>query len=176
MLARRKYALIITGALLLTACSRGTFQDISFGQFGMRRYTHDKVYTLDNTAVQHNYISLYQAKQVGTGTTNSLIVSQLPVESWATLTDIIALNQDQLKLKLLKYTPIDDQDQTTDCQGTQLPWYLTSFSYDVGDGTTFWVMQYFFIQDQQLYLISFHASDEGDLSSMDQSISTLSCK
>lgn len=90
---------------LLTGCgaTKMTSMPIRFDAYAMRRYTNDKIYQQEKTPISTDMSVVYEAVQQGTGTPNSLIITRVPISSGAAAEEIIELNAQQLKQKLLNY-------------------------------------------------------------------------
>jgi hypothetical protein len=114
---------------------------------------------------------------VTTGKASSLIVSQMELPEGTSLLDVVRLNTDQLGKKLLSFKASDEADkQDVTCGKIQLTGYANRFSYKLDDQQTFYVYQYYFMQGNTLYLISFQADNKKDVTATAKSIASLTCK
>ena len=146
---------------------------VSFADYWLQRNTNGKLYTVK--ANQPWAMTLYQAQQVTTGKANSLIVSQMELSPKTSLLDVVTLNIDQLGKKLLNYEWSKPSKKNIMCRWAQLTGYATTFTYDL-ESQTFHAYQYYFMQGNTLYLVSFQADNSKDVNAMSKSIASLTCK
>ena len=159
--------------VMLAWCGQKTMMQVSFDAYTFQRNTNGKIYAAK--ANQPWSITRYQAQQVTTGKANSLIVSQMLLSSGNALLDVVKLNTDQLGKKLLNYKWSSPSKKNSTCRWMNMTWYATTFTYDL-DTETFHAYQYYFMQGNTLYLISFQADNSKDVSAMAKSIASLTCK
>lgn len=159
---------------LLAGCSSKTFLQIDFDAYTVQRDTNGKSYA--EVAIPDGSPLRYQTQQITTGTANSLIVLQMPVDQWVSLSGVVALNDSQLSQKLLHYQSIDQDPQDIVCGEKYLSGYTTVFSYDIDAEHTFYSYQYYFLDAGALYLISFQSDHQKDIEATVKSMKKLSCK
>jgi len=147
---------------------------ISFDGYTVSRNSNGKSYTQIRDAVSPSL--RYQAQQVTTWMANSLLVMSMPVAKDTSLSDIVALNTSQLEKKLLNYKSIDQTRQDVSCQDLRLPGYVTTFSYDIDANQKLYSYQYYILQADTLYLISFQSDDKKDIKATAKSIKRLHCQ
>ena len=116
-----------------------------------------------------------QVAKDDTGFVNSLFVVKTSVVSWTDLKDLVEANAKQLKLKLLKYTSIEDADKNVRCAALEYTWYITAFSYQLWQ-EKFYDGQYYLIDDERVYLVSLSSYNEDDIFRFIKSIKKIKCK
>jgi hypothetical protein len=121
---------------------------------------------------------LKEMKQnTGTGSTgfiSSLVIIKTPIQSWIDMKSLVSSNADNLKSKLLKFVPIDTSKKKLKCNGLQYSWYITSFSYQL-DTQKIYGGQYFFTDNDVVYVISFNTTDKKESKQFARSIGTMWC-
>jgi hypothetical protein len=74
----------------------------------------------------------------------------------------------------LKYAAIDNLNKKMKCNGVQYSWYITAFSYQLTNEKLY-EGQYFFTDDESLYIVSLSSDDQKDITSFIKSAGTLTC-
>ncbi|MEI8090843.1 MAG: hypothetical protein WCG98_00870 [bacterium] len=93
---------------------------MQFDTYTMKRYTNNKMYEVVKDQIPVITPILYQAKEIGTGTTNSLLVSKIPVQSGMLVKDMIDMNVKQLQAKLVNYKGITPKALNVKCGNARL--------------------------------------------------------
>ncbi|MFA7298459.1 MAG: hypothetical protein WC010_02320 [Candidatus Absconditabacterales bacterium] len=176
----KQYSLIILSIVfLLTGCgSKSSFSTI-FDEFTIKLYDNKKQYIVtpvDTSIAGINILSQMKEEITGedTGFINSFIIIKTSIQSGIDIKELVDSNTKQLQLKLLKYTSIEDTAKKIKCKKLQYSGYITVFSYQL-DNETLYEGQYFFTDDQSLYIISLSSDDKKDITSFIKSIGTVKC-
>ena len=159
--------------LLLAGCAKKTIMNVSFARYTFPRNTNTKIYaTLPNESAA----IIYQAQQVTTGAANSIVISQMQLPAGTVVQDVEKLNADQLAKKLLNYKSLSVSKQNVTCSGVHFTGYATTFSYSLDAKQKFSVYQYYFMENDVLYLISFQADNVNDVNATAKSVKNLACR
>lgn len=143
-------------------------------------YDNQKVYApnISETDIEGMKILKEMKEQTAiadTGFVNSLFIIQTSIASGTTLKELVDSNTKQLQLKLLKYASLKNTDKNVKCNNLQYTWYITAFSYLLGQEKLY-DAQYYLLDDEKLYVISLSSDNEDDINSFVKSISTIKCK
>ena len=109
-----------------------------------------------------------------TGFINSLIIITTPIQSWTDIQQLVDSNTKNLQLKLLKYAATDNENNNVECDNLQYSWYITAFSYQLATDTLYGG-QYFFTDDEKLYIVSLSSDDVHDINAFVKSVKTIQC-
>jgi hypothetical protein len=109
-----------------------------------------------------------------TGFINSLIIITTLVQPWTDIQQLVDSNTKTLQIKLLEYTATDNENENVECNDLQYSWYITAFSYQLNTDTLYGG-QYFFTDDEKLYIVSLSSDDIHDINAFVKSISTIKC-
>lgn len=174
------YSLLILSLLIiLTGCSSKSSLSLTFDKFTFTFYNNSKEYInqpLDSSTVGIKVLMEIKEK-VGTGTTwfvSSLIIIKTPVQSWIDMKTLVSSNKENLKLKLSKYVSLSTVKKKVKCNTLQYSWYITTFSYQL-DKQTIYGGQYFFTDNDLIYVISLNTTDKKDTKQFVKSIWTIGC-
>lgn len=110
-----------------------------------------------------------------TGFINSLIIIKTVVQSGTDIQALVESNTKKDQIKLLKYTAIENTTKNVECIDKEYSWYVTAFSYQLGTGTLY-QGQFFFIDDESLYIISLSSDEEQDVKNLVKNIDTIECR
>lgn len=116
-----------------------------------------------------------QVAKDDTGFVNSLFVIQTSVVSGTILQELVDANTKQLQLKLLKFAHITYEDEKVECNKKEYPWYITTFSYQLGQETLY-DGQYYLLDNETLYMISMSSDNEDDIKRFVKSMNKITCK
>jgi hypothetical protein len=152
---------------------------VTFDEFTFRFYDTSKHYSVLPAETSNPEINiLTQMKEENsagdTGFINSLIIVRTPIHSWTDIKELVDSNTKKLQLKLLKYVSTDNTSKKVKCDNVQYSWYMTAFSYQL-DSQTIYDGQYFFTDDEAVYIISLSSDDSKDIKSFIKSIGTIKC-
>lgn len=166
--------------LILTGCGSKSSFPLSFEQFNIKIYNNEKVYVqnISETAIEWMTIlneMKEKAAENDTWFVNSLFIIQIPVLSGTSMQELVDANTKELQLKLLKYTQIDNSDKKIKCKKQEYPWYITTFSYQLGEETLY-SAQYYLLDDQKVYVLSLSSDEEEDISRFTKSTKNINCK
>lgn len=177
---KKSYILIILSAIgILTWCTSRSSFPLTFDEFSIKLYDNNKQY-IDIPSNQNTLgikVITEMKEKTGTGETgfiNSFIIVKTAIQSWTDIKALVDSNAKTLKLKLLKYAAISNTAKKVKCDGLQYSWYITAFSYLL-DKDTLYGWQYFFTDDESLYLLSLSSDEQKDITSFIKSIATLKC-
>jgi len=115
-----------------------------------------------------------QPAKWNTGFINSFIIVRTSIKTWIDIKDLVVSNTKELQLKLLKYQATDNESRKVQCNDLQYSWYITAFSYQL-DTETLYGGQYFFADDEALYIVSLSSDDQKDIQAFIKSIGTITC-
>jgi len=176
----KKYILLIIFTLIiLTGCKSKTSFSLTFDEFTLKFYDNNKQYIAiqsDANIIDIKIITEMK-EEVGTGNTgfiNSLLVTRTAIQSWLDIQTLVDSNTKNLQLKLLKYKNTDSTNKKVKCNDLQYSWYITAFSYLL-DKETLYGWQYFFTDDESLYIVSLSSDTYKDIQSFIKSIGTIKC-
>lgn len=176
---KRYVFLIVSIVLILTGCTAKSSFSTIFDKFSFTFYDNNKTYInqpLDVSIVGMKVFA--QMKETpGTGDTgfvNSLIIIKTIIPSWTDMKSLVDSNIKKLEIKLSKYTTTDTFKKQVKCDTIQYSWYITTFSYQLGSQTLYGG-QYFFTDNELVYLISFNTDDKKDSKQFIKSIGTVKC-
>jgi len=165
---------------ILTGCKSKTSFSLTFDEFTIKLYDNNKQYTAiqpDTSVVDMKVLTEMKETILGTGNTwfiNSFIIIKTPIQSWTDIKELVDSNTKQLQLKLLKYKTTDSVNKKVKCDDVQYSWYVTAFSYQLNNQTLY-DGQYFFTDDESLYLLSLSSDDNKDIQSFIKSVGTVKC-
>ena len=145
----------------------------------MTFYDNEKKYNeipLDANVAGMNIIKEMKEETVkeDTGFINSLIIITTPIQSWTDIKKLVDSNTKNLQLKLLKYIATDNENKNVKCNNLQYSWYITAFSYQLNTDTLY-DGQYFFIDNEKLYIISLNSDNIHDINAFVKSVKTIQC-
>ena len=169
-------------SLILTGCGSKTSFSVNFDEFRFKLYDNGKQYIImpaDTSTIDMKVLTEMK-EQVQTGTEdttgfiNSLLIVRTPIQSWIIIKDLVDANIQQLKLKLMKYKNTDSGAKKVKCDDLQYSWYMNAFSYQL-DNQTLYDGQYFFTDNEALYLISLSSDTYKDIQSFIKSLWTITC-
>lgn len=171
--------MLLCWSVLLVGCGSKTSFSITFDEFSFKFYDNNKQYiTLPSgtSSIGMKVLTEMKEKTVegNTGFINSLIIIRMPIQSWISIKQLVESNTNKLQLNLLKYKSTDNASKKVKCDDLQYSWYVTAFSYLL-DNQSLYGGQYFFIDEQALYLLSLSSDDQKDITSFIKSIWTLKC-
>jgi len=163
----------------LTGCKSKTSFSLTFDEFTIKLYDNNKQYTAlqpDTSVVGIKVLTEMKEKTAegDTGFINSLVIVRTAIQTGTDIKELVDSNTKKLQLKLLKYKSTDNASKKVKCDDLQYSWYITAFSYQL-DNQTLYDGQYFFIDEQLLYLISFSSDDPKDIKSFIKSIGMVKC-
>ena len=176
----KKFLLLtLLTVLILTGCTSKSSFSTTFDRFTFDFYTNNKEYIalpLDTSVIGMSILT--KMKEItGTGYTgflSSLIIIKTTIQSWADIKTIVDSNAKNTQLRLFNYVAITNAKKKVKCGNLQYSWYITTFSYQL-DNQTLYVGQYFFTDNESLYLMSLSSDDKQDIKSFTQSIGTIKC-
>lgn len=176
----KRYSLLILSLLIiLTGCTSKSSFSTTFDEFTFNFYDNNKEYValpLDSNSIGMNVLMKMKEKTGTwyTGFVSSLVIIKTPIQSWTDMKTLVDSNTKNLELKLLKYVTTTATSKKVKCKNLQYSWYITAFSYQL-DKQTLYVGQYFFTDDESLYLMSLSSDDKQDITSFIKSIRTVKC-
>lgn len=176
---KRYWLIILPVVIVLSGCISKSSFPITFDDFSATILDNKKPYvsTFSSTIIPGITI-LKEIKedvvQWDTGFVNSLVVIKTTIQSWGDIKELVDSNTKRLQLKLFKYTASENTDKNIACDDKQYSWYITAFSYQLGDEILY-DAQYFFIQDETLYSMSLSSDDQKDIKAFIKSIDTIKC-
>jgi hypothetical protein len=88
--------------------------------------------------------------------------------------ELTEANIKQIQLKLLNYSAIDNEKKKVKCDDLQYSSYITAFSYQI-DKERLYAGQYFFADDESLYMLSLNSDNEKDIQAFIRSAKTVKC-
>lgn len=143
-------------------------------------YDNQKVYApnVSETDIEGMKILKEMKEQTAiadTGFINSLFIIQTSITSGTTLQELVDSNTKQLQLKLLKYASLKNTDKNVKCNKLQYTWYITAFSYLLGQEKLY-DAQYYLLDNEKLYVISLSSDNEDDIDSFVKSMNKINCK
>lgn len=177
---KKRYSLIILSMLIiLTGCTSKSSFSTTFDEFTMKFYDNKKPYIAfvsDTNLIGMKVLTEMKEKTLSTDTwfTNSLLIVKIAIQSWTSMKELVDSNTKSLQLKLLKYTTTNNANKKVKCDDLQYSWYITAFSYQL-ENEILYDGQYFFTDDESLYLISLSSDDPKDIKSFIKSIGTIKC-
>lgn len=176
----KRYVLSIVSLLIiLTGCTSKSSFPLTFDKFTFNFYDNTKEYINQplNISTAGMKVLVEMKEEVGTGSTwfvGSLIIIKTLIQSWIDVKTLVASNKENLKLKLLKYVPLSTIKKKVKCNKLQYSWYITTFSYQL-DKQTIYGGQYFFTDNDLVYVISLNTTDKKDTKQFVKSMGTIGC-
>lgn len=176
---KRSSLLIVFLLILFTGCASKSSFSLPFDTFTFTFYDNNKEYSTQplHTSTAGMKVLVEMKEKIGTGNTwfiSSLIIIKTPVQSWIDMKTLVDSNTEHLKLKLLKYVPLSTIKKKVKCNILQYSWYITTFSYQL-DKQTIYGGQYFFTDNNLVYVISLNTSDKKDKKQFVRSMETIKC-
>jgi len=173
------FLIILSSLLLLTGCRSKTSFPVKFDEFTFNLYDNAKQYIILPSGTNNGWMNVLtemkeKTAEGDTGFSNSLIIIRTPIQSWTNMKELVDSNTKTLQLKLLQYKSTDNLNKKVKCDDLQYSWYATAFSYQL-DNQTLYGGQYFFTDDEALYLISLSSDTNKDIKSFIKSIGTIKC-
>ena len=177
----KQYLLIaLCMLLLLTGCGSKSSFSQTFDDFSIKIYDNGKQYSraaIDQDIIEFDTLAQLKEKttKTDTGFTNSFIIIKTAIQSWTDVQKLVESNTKKDQIKLLKYTAIENNPKNLECADKEYSWYITVFSYQLGTGTVY-QGQYFFVDDESLYIISLSSDEEQDVKNLIKSVDTITCR
>ena len=166
--------------LLLTGCGSKSSFFQTFDDFSIKVYDNGKQYSkvaIDPDIIEFDTLAQLKEKttKTDTGFINSFIIIKTVVQSGTDVQKLVESNTKKDQIKLLKYAAIENTTKNLECVDKEYSWYITAFSYQLGTGTVY-QGQFFFIDDESLYVISLSSDEEQDVKNLIKSVDTITCR
>jgi len=171
--------IVLWTLFLLTGCGHKSSFYFDIDRFVCKFYHNDVNYqeTIPDKNIEWFEIIKEFKEQVDAEYTwyiNSLFVIKNIVESGLDIQDIVEVNTQQLKSKLLQYTQIEYEDDIVKCKDNQYPWYISTFSYLLWEDIIY-DGQYYLFDDTTLYVLSLSSEFEKDIKRFVKSVNKIEC-
>ncbi len=169
--------------LLFAGCAKNTGFSTSFDGFSLHINANHKVYesipvesleSQQDTEILNAWKETIATWKLTTGFVNSLVTLKTALHSWTALPDLVKINSDALKQKLIKYVATTSKAKNFKCDDVRYSWYLLSFEYQLAE-LKLYDTQYFFVNHDMLYIISLSSDTANDNKGFVKGLSTLSC-
>lgn len=178
---KKRYSLIIlTTLLILTGCGSKSSVLVKFDDISLNIYDNKKNYVqYTGTLPSLGLDILVQMKESvaedDTGFVNSLLVAQTPSISGIDLSSLVDANTKQLQLKFLGYVQDEYAAKHIDCKSQEYSWYITTFSYQLGEEILYqW--QYYIHAQENIFVVTLSSDEEDDISRFVKSFKNIRCK
>jgi len=176
----KRYSLIILSMLIvLTGCIPKSSFLVTFDGFTIKLYDNNKKYDIlpwDTSIIDMKILAEMkeQIAEKDTGFVNSFIIARTAIQSWTSMKTLVESNMSNLGVKLFKYKSLSNANKKVKCDDLQYSWYITTFSYQLGNQTLYgW--QYFLADEALLYILSLSSDKQKDIKAFIKSIGTIKC-
>jgi len=178
---KKYYILIIFFTLIFfSGCTSKSSSLISFDGFTIKFYDNEVSYisTSTDTSIEGMIVLKEMKEDVvkgDTGFVNSFVIFKTSLYSWADFSKIVEANTKTMQTKLLNYISIENKNKGFDCDKKEYQWVLSVFSYEI-EKETLYTAQYFFADDDSMYLLSLASDTKKDVDHFTKSIRKIDCK
>ena len=155
-------------SIILTGCASVTYEDIVFDDFVWPAPVTDIDYGLSNNS------SLVQA-QWWAGQDNSLLILRQEISAWNTLEDVIESNRNTLSTSYQDISFSDEGASNILCDNTDSYYWIFSVDAENEWQDALYFVQYLYIYEESVYLISNALTDNTSSNRILQSMDTIDC-
>lgn len=176
----KKYSLIILSMVfLLTGCVAKSAVSLTFDTFTIKFYDNNKKYNATSSdtnivGIKPLFMIKEDVAKGNTGFINSFIIVRTNILSWTNVKELATANEKKNQSKLIAYKTLDTNNKKIKCKNAQYSWYTMTFSYQV-NRETIYGGQYFFIDQETVYLVSLSSDTKKDITAFMKSIGTIKC-